>query len=110
MNRAKDYVLNMIMRRDEQLRAKISKIKEKYPEDMYGLKWEEKAGKYIDELGGLREIYTSLHSGIGMADRYKELYSRQSTLNEYLIKELNKYDPHTVQTLRRRFRAFGGEA
>ena len=103
MNRAKDYVLNMIMRRDEQLRAKISKIKEKYPEDMYGLKWEEKADKYIDELNGLRELYTELHSSIGRADMYKDLYSKQSVMNDYLCKELGKYDPHTVLTLRKRF-------
>lgn len=103
MNRAKDYVLNTIMRRDEQLRAKISKIKEKYPEDMYGLKWEEKAGKYIEELNGLREMYTDLHSRTGRADMYKDMYTKQSVMNEYLIKELIKYDPYTVQTLRKRF-------
>ena len=48
--------LDLIDKDIEKYEAKIETIKEKYPEDWYGMIWVEKAGKYQDELDQLKKL------------------------------------------------------
>ena len=103
MNKALQTVDLFIRSRMDKLMTKRAAILDKYPEDIYGLKWMDKVSHIDTELYDFERIRNDLHSKTNRADLYEDLLRSANMMINQLVEELNKYDPHTVQTIQRRY-------
>ena len=90
ISRAEGVIQNKIWA----LEKKIENVKDRWPEDMYGLRYLEKTDKYEQEIKELREYLNSKHSASSMLQNAKEekkeifrakglLSTIKATLREY---------------------------
>lgn len=86
MNRTILRAEGIIQNRITALEQKIEHVKERWPEDMYGLKYLEKIDKYEVEIKELREYLNAKKNASAMMNRSeqgkRELFRSKLMLNE----------------------------
>ena len=82
ISRAEGIITNKIW----DLERKIENVKERWPEDMYGLKYLEKTDKYEQEIKELREYLNSKQSISAMLkqskEKQKEVFRSKMLMND----------------------------
>ena len=86
---------------------RIEELKEKYPAELYGCKYDYKIDRINDEQKELRDHLAYIQR----TDRLKLENAKLKSDNEQLrwamndvLRQLVHYDPHTADTIRRRWR------
>ena len=86
---------------------RIEELKEKYPYELYGSRYEYKIDRINDEQKELRDHLANIQR----TDRLKLENAKLKSDNEQLryamsdvLRQLAYYDPHQVETIRRRWR------
>ena len=99
--------IERIHRQMEKNADRIEELKEKYPYELYGTRYEYKIDRINDEQKALRD-----HLGyIQRTDRIKIENAKLKSENVQLrgalsdvLRQLSHYDPYTADTIRRRWR------
>lgn len=89
----------IINKRISALEQKIEHVKERWPEDMYGLRYLEKTDKYEIEIKELREYLNSKESASAMllrSSRKCEELFRSRMLLKNIARTLSQYGEHTL--------------
>jgi hypothetical protein len=85
---------NVIYKRIENLEKKIENAKERWPEDMYGGRWLEKASSYQDEqdfLGRYLAMLEQVERGIDVEDRKARTIFTERKLMRDAVSALRTY-------------------
>lgn len=99
MNRTISRAEGIITNRIWNLEKKISDVKERWPEDMYGLRWMEKADKYQKEIDELTEYLNAQRTAKATLEKAKEkasnMFRAKLLLNE-IVKTLEIYGEQSL--------------
>lgn len=80
------------------LQEKIEKVKDRWPEDMYGLRWMQKVDKYQEEVDELVEFSEQLKMSSAWMERAKEAektIAQQRLMIGEAAKKLYEYGEYT---------------
>ena len=97
-SKAIDRAETVIQNRIYELQKKIENVKERWPEDMYGLRWEEKANGFqeeIDELLSYQEALKNMEGMQSTAEKYKREAFQYRTLIAKACDKLTEYGEYT---------------
>lgn len=99
MNRTISRAEGIITNRIWNLEKKISDVRERWPEDIYGLRWMEKVDKYQKEIDELTEYLNAQRTAKATLDRVKEKVDklfRAKMLMMEIIKTLELYGEQSL--------------
>ena len=97
-SKAIDRAETVIQNRIFELQKKIEVVKERWPEDMYGLRWEEKANGFQEEIDELLAYQEATKHATGMqstAEQYKRDAFQYRTLIGKACDKLMEYGEYT---------------
>ena len=97
-SKAIDRAETVIQNRIYELQKKIENVKERWPEDMCGLRWMEKADAYQEEIDELISYQEAAKSSKGLqetAEKYKKESLKYKMMIEKACNKLYEYGEYT---------------